>query len=97
MLKEIDNHLSDIKKISIKSFDELEKFRIKYISKKGIVPSLFSKLNDVDSNKRKKFGFKINELKIKVRQIIDKSKAELSSFSKKESFLHIQLLVFSFL
>ncbi len=84
MLKEIDNHLSDIKKISIKSFDELEKFRIKYISKKGIVPSLFSKLKDVDSDKRKKFGFKINELKIKVGQIIDKSKAELSSFSKKE-------------
>mgnify|MGYP005741188369 FL=1 len=80
MLKEIDNHLSDIKKISIKSSDELEKFRIKYISKKGIVPSLFSKLKYVDSDKRKKFGFKINELKIKVGQIIDKSKAELSSF-----------------
>ena len=44
MLKEIDNHLSDIKKISIKSSDELEKFRIKYISKKGIVPSLFQNL-----------------------------------------------------
>ena len=85
MLKEIDNHLSDIKKISIKSSDELEKFRIKYISKKGIVPSLFSKLKDVDIDKRKKLGFKINELKIKVGQIIDKSKAELSSFSKKES------------
>ena len=64
MLKEIDNHLSDIKKISIKSSDELEKFRIKYISKKGIIPSLFSKLKDVDSDKRKKFGFKINEFLI---------------------------------
>ena len=91
MLKEIDNHLSDIKKISIKSSDELEKFRIKYISKKGIVPSLFSKLKDVDSDKRKKFGFKINELKIKVGQIIDKSKAELSSFSKKESTIDYSL------
>ena len=66
MLKEIDNHLSDIKKISIKSSDELEEFRIKYISKKGIVTGLFSRLKDVDSDKRKKFGFKINELKIKV-------------------------------
>ena len=75
MLKEIDNHLSDIKKISIKSSDELEEFRIKYISKKGIVTGLFSRLKDVDSDKRKKFGLKINELKIKVGQIIDKSKA----------------------
>ena len=85
MLKEIDNHLSDIKKISIKSSDELEEFRIKYISKKGIVTGLFSRLKDVDSDKRKKFGLKINELKIKVGQIIDKSKAKLSSLSKKES------------
>ena len=50
MLKEIDNHLSDIKKISIKSSDELEKFRIKYISKKGIIPGLFTKLKDVDTD-----------------------------------------------
>ena len=64
MLKEIDNHLSDIKKISIKSSDELEKFRIKYISKKGIVPSLLSKLKDVDSDNRKKLRYYINDLKL---------------------------------
>ena len=58
MLKETDNHLSAIKKISIKSSDELEEFRIKYISKKGIVPSLFSKLKDVDIDKRKSLVLK---------------------------------------
>ena len=58
MLKEIDNHLSDIKKISIKSSDELEEFRIKYISKKGIVTGLFSRLKDVDSDKRKSLDWR---------------------------------------
>ena len=81
MLKEIDNHLSDLKNISIKSLDELEQFRIKFFSKKGIIPGLFAKLKDIDADKRKKFGAKINDLKIKIGEIIDKSKAELSVVS----------------
>ena len=85
MLKEIDNHLSDLKNISIKSFDELEKLRIKFLSKKGIIPSLFAKLKHIDTDKRKKFGAKINDLKIKIGEIIDKSKAELSVVSNNKN------------
>ena len=85
MLKEIDNHLSDLKNISIKSLDELEQFRIKFLSKKGIIPSLFAKLKDIDADKRKKFGSKINDLKIKIGEIIDKSKAELSVVSNNKN------------
>ena len=85
MLKEIDNHLSDLKKISIKSLDELEQFRIKYFSKKGIITDLFAKLKDIDADKRKKFGAKINDLKIKIGEIIDKSKAELSVVSNNKN------------
>ena len=44
MLKEIDNHLSDLKNISIKSLDELEQFRIKFFSKKGIIPVSYTHL-----------------------------------------------------
>ncbi len=85
MLKEIDNHLSDLKNISIKSLDELEQFRIKFLSKKGIIPDLFAKLKDIDADKRKKFGSKINDLKIKIGEIIDKSKAELSVVSNNKN------------
>ena len=85
MLKEIDNHLSDLKNISIKSLDELEQFRIKFLSKKGIITSLFAKLKDIDADKRKKFGAKINDLKIKIGEIIDKSKAELSVVSNNKN------------
>lgn len=85
MLKEIDNHLSDLKKISIKSLDELEQFRIKFSSKKGIIAGLFAKLKDIDADKRKKFGSKINDLKIKIGEIIDKSKAELSVVSNNKN------------
>ena len=91
MLKEIENHLSDIKKISIKSLDELEKFRIKFISKKGIIQGFFSRLKDIDDDKRKMYGSKINELKIKVNEIIEKSKVKLSSVSDKKSELDYSL------
>ena len=85
MLKEIDNHLSDLKNISIKNLDELEQFRIKFFSKKGIIPVLFAKLKGLDADKRKKFGAKINDLKIKIGEIIDKSKAELSVVSNNKN------------
>ena len=91
MLKEIDNHLSDLKKISIKSLDELEQFRIKFLSKKGIITGLFAKLKDIDADKRKKFGSKINDLKIKIGEIIDKSKAELSVVSNNKNELDYTL------
>ena len=91
MLKEIENHLSDIKKISIKSLDELEKFRIKFLSKKGIIQGFFSRLKDIDDNKRKMYGSKINELKIKVNEILEKSKVKLSLVSDKKNELDYSL------
>ena len=41
MIEEINKHIADLEKIKLKDSDELEKFRIKYISKKGIVPFYF--------------------------------------------------------
>ena len=47
MIKEIEKHLADLEKIKLKNLDDVESFRIKYISKKGIVPYMFSQLKDV--------------------------------------------------
>ena len=49
------------------------------------IPGLFAKLKDIDADKRKKFGAKINDLKIKIGEIIDKSKAELSVVSNNKN------------
>ena len=53
MIKEIDKHLEDLGNIKISSNDDLEKFRIKYISKKGIVTSMFSQLKNVPNDQQK--------------------------------------------
>ena len=70
MIKEIKKHLTDLEKIKRTNLDEVEKFRIKYISKKGIVPYMFSQLKDVPNKDKREVGLQINSVKQKVNQII---------------------------
>lgn len=86
MIEEIEKHLADLKKIKIIDTDGLEKFRIKYISKKGIVPHLFSQLKNVPDSKKKEVGLKINSIKQRVNEIITIHKEKLSDKSLNDSF-----------
>jgi phenylalanyl-tRNA synthetase alpha chain len=86
MIKEIDKHLEDLGNIKISSIDDLEKFRIKYISKKGIVTSMFSQLKNVPNDQKKEVGLKINSVKQRVLDIISLHKEKLISKSSNDSF-----------
>ena len=85
-MKEIEKHLKDLGKIKISNIDDLEKFRIKYISKKGIVTSLFSQLKNVPNNEKREVGLKINTVKQKVVDIISFHKDKFSSKSLNDNF-----------
>ena len=74
MIEEINKHLSDLDKIKLKDSNQLEEFRIKYISKKGIIPFLFSQLKKVPNNDKREVGLKINSVKEKVNLIIKEHK-----------------------
>jgi len=86
MIKEIDKHLEDLGDIKISSIDDLEKFRIKYISKKGIVTSMFSQLKNVPNDQKKEVGLKINSVKQRVLDIISLHKEKFLSKSSNDSF-----------
>ena len=86
MIKEIDKHLEDLGNIKISSNDDLEKFRIKYISKKGIVTSMFSQLKNVPNDQKKEVGLKINSVKQRVLDIISLHKEKFLSKSSNDSF-----------
>ena len=86
MIKEIDKHLEDLGNIKINSIDDLEKFRIKYISKKGIVTSMFSQLKNVPNDQKKEVGLKINSVKQRVLDIISLHKEKFLSKSPNDSF-----------
>ena len=64
MIKEINNIKAEIENYSGSSSEEIEIFRIKYVSKKSIVNDLFSQFKNMDSNEKKTIGKPINELKI---------------------------------
>ena len=63
MIKEINNIKSKIENYSGSSSEEIEIFRIKYVSKKSIVNDLFLQFKNMNSNEKRAIGKSLNELK----------------------------------
>ncbi len=63
MLDKIDKISSDINTLSVKDNNELEAFRIRYLSKKGLIAELFEEFRNVPSVTKKEIGYKLNILK----------------------------------
>ena len=79
MLDKIDALLAETEKFVAKTKDELDEFRIKMISKKGEIPSLFTQFKDVPNEMKKEFGQKINILKNKAQEKIEHLRIALDS------------------
>ncbi len=59
----VDKIKEEILNTSCANANELEAYRIRFISKKSVVGELFSQMRDVPVEEKKAFGQKINELK----------------------------------
>lgn len=55
--------LEEVKRLDADSLEQLEELRIKYISKKGIIPQLITEFRSVDPEHKRELGIAINELK----------------------------------
>lgn len=71
MREKIEQIIQDIQSLSIKSKDEAESFRLRYLSKKGIISDLFIKFRSLPSEQKKLLGQSINELKKTAQEKID--------------------------
>lgn len=69
----------------ITSSEELEQFRIKYLSKKGILSQLFEDFKQVPNEHKKELGQQVNILKQYVTNLYESYKTQLDFTSKKES------------
>lgn len=67
---------------SVKTLDEIEEIRIKYLSRKGIIPGLFGKMKDVPKELKKEFGQFLNSLRDEAFELLNDKKAELSKSNK---------------
>ena len=86
MIKEIEKHLADLEKIKLKNLDDVESFRIKYISKKGILTHLFSQLKNVPNKEEREVGLQINSVKQRVNEIISLHKEKFKTNKSNDSF-----------
>lgn len=87
-LKEKINKIGqEVEGFSIKSKEDLESFRIKYLGSKGNLKALYQDLKTVNKDLRREFGQLINKLKIKTESKFDdfKSKVGGSQESEKNS------------
>lgn len=81
MLQErIKQLLDEVEKISAENGEQIEALRIKYLSKKGEITSLFNDFREVPAEQKKELGLKLNELKTKAQ---DKINALKDSFTSK--------------
>jgi phenylalanyl-tRNA synthetase alpha chain len=63
MLQKISNLLEEINSLNISTVSDLESFRLKFLSKKGIISELFEDFRQVPPNEKKEVGQKLNSLK----------------------------------
>jgi phenylalanyl-tRNA synthetase alpha chain len=79
MLDRIDKLLHDVESFAAKSKEEVEEYRIKWLSKKGEVSLLFEDFRSVSSDLKKEVGQKLNELRTKAQDKISALKEKFES------------------
>ena len=84
MKDKISKYLEEVKTFKAESLEQLEDFRIRFMSKKGLVPSLFTDFRNVPNEEKKEIGQQINLLKSAIQEKIITLKENLSS-SKEQS------------
>ena len=77
MKQTIESLLEEIKGFSAENLEHLEEFRIKFLSKKGIISGLFVEFKNVAPEERKEIGQLMNSFKNSVQRIIVEQKEKL--------------------
>jgi phenylalanyl-tRNA synthetase alpha chain len=76
---EIDTIALEIEAHSLSGIEETEAFRLRYLSKKGIIPGLFERFREVAPEERKEIGSLLNKLKVRAEELWKNAKDEAES------------------
>jgi phenylalanyl-tRNA synthetase alpha chain len=79
MLEKIHKLLEEVESFGAQSKEQVEEYRIKWLSKKGEVTALFDDFKDVPSDLKKEVGQKLNLLKTKAQEKINHLKEKFDS------------------
>lgn len=81
MLEKINEIREQAKASAINTIEELEQYRLQFLSKKGVLNQLFADFKNVAADNKKAVGQAINELKEMLQQRFDESKEALEQVS----------------
>lgn len=79
MIAKIEQLLKEVEALTATNAEELEALRIKYLSKKGIIPQLMKELKEVPNELKKEVGMKLNQLKNRAQDTIAELKDKFES------------------
>ena len=79
MLEEINDLTKTLKEIQIKNADELERFRLDFLSKKGHVNRLFEAFRQISPEIKREVGKPLNLLKKEAESIFEENKDRIES------------------
>jgi len=82
MKNKIEKYLEEVRAFHADNLEQLEAFRIKFLSKKGLVPSLFADFKQVAAEDRKAMGQLINQLKTAIQEKIVELRQQLEMQSE---------------
>jgi phenylalanyl-tRNA synthetase alpha chain len=85
MLDKVKALIEEVKQFETESHEELEKFRIKFLGKKGVLTDLFAEFKNVEPQLKKDFGQALNELKVSANDKINDFKSGLEQAQTKYS------------
>ena len=77
MEKILDDLKNDLK--NIKSIHDVNDIKVKYLGKKGLVTSLYSKMKELTDEEKKSYGASLNNLKNEVTKLIDFEKEKIET------------------
>ena len=76
--------LDEVKQLTASTAEDLENLRIKYLSKKGLIPQLMGEFREVAAEQKKELGIRINELKTAAQEQINALREQLSQGGESE-------------
>ena len=82
LIDQIKTHLAEVEAFQSSDPEEIERFRIKFLGKKGILTVLFAAFKDVPNDQKKTFGQQLNALKVAATNKLEESKKTSGSKAK---------------
>ena len=91
MIDKIKDLLNEVEAFKSDKLEDIEEFRIKFLSKKGIITGLFSEFKNVPNDQKKEFGQSMNNLKNQAFDKVNLLKESLTGGSKEYSGMDLSL------